>query len=98
MTRSVDHVDDVILPAAADGGGGDGDATLSLLPHPVRQCGAVLDISRAGDHARQEEDALSERRLARVNMRGDPDVPEVSRLHDCARAPPELRSGSPYQR
>jgi hypothetical protein len=58
-----------------DGGGGDGDAAFALLLHPVGGGGTVVHLADLVDHAGVEQDPLREGRLARVDVRGDPDIP-----------------------
>ena len=61
-------------PKAGDGSGGDRDATLLLLLHPVRDGVAIIDITNLVDQAGVEKDPLRRRCLARINMRGNPNV------------------------
>ena len=70
----IDDVDDVILPGAGRGSGGNGDAALLLLLHPVHRCGALMDLADLVDLLGVEEDALGDRGLAGVNVRNDADV------------------------
>ena len=65
------------LPAGGDGGGGDRDATLAFLFHPVGGGGAIMHFAHLVHHAGVEEDALRRSRLAGVNVRGDTDVTRV---------------------
>ena len=78
----VDDVDAVLgeglvhpLPEAGGGGGGDGDAALLLLLHVVHHGRAVVDLADLVRDAGVEKDALGRGRLARVDVRGDADVP-----------------------
>ena len=57
---------------AADG---DRDAALLLLLHVVHDGRAVVHFADLVRHAGIEQDALGRRGLARVDVRGDPDVP-----------------------
>ena len=70
----IDDVDDVILPSAGRGGGGNGDAALLFLLHPVHGCGALVDLTDLMDLLGVEEDALGDRGLTSVNVRNDADV------------------------
>ena len=63
-----------LLPEAGRGGGGDRDAALALLLHPVGDGGAFMDFADLVDHAGVEKNALGERGLAGVDVRGDADV------------------------
>ena len=51
--------------------------TLALLFHPIGHGGAFVDFTDLMDHAGVKKDALGQRRLAGVNVRGDPDVPRL---------------------
>ena len=81
VTRGVDDVDQVLVPDTGGGGGGDGDATLLLLLHPVHGGGALVDLTDLVVAAGVIEDALGERRLARVDVSHDPDVPGSAQRH-----------------
>nr|AHE14890.1 hypothetical protein asmbl_2 [uncultured bacterium] len=76
----VDDVDVVTVPGALGRGGGDGDAALLLLLHPVHRGRAVVDFTDLVVDAGVEEDALGGRRLAGVDVRHDPDVPGLGEL------------------
>ena len=56
-------------------GGGDGDAALALLGHPVHHGVAVVDLAQLVGEARVEQDALGGRRLAGIDVGHDADVP-----------------------
>src|SRR3954468_5173042 len=71
----VDDVDAVVAPLAGRGGRGDRDAALLLLLHPVHRRGALVDLADLVGPPRVIEDALGRRRLARVDVGHDPDVP-----------------------
>jgi len=62
------------FPGAGDGGSRDRYAALALLFHPVGDGGALVHFAHLVDGARVKEDALRGRRLARVDVRRDPDV------------------------
>src|SRR4029077_9055041 len=70
----IDDVDAVIVPEAGRGRGGDGDAALLLLRHPVHRGRALMDLAELVDLLRVEEDPLGHGRLARVDVGNDPDV------------------------
>ncbi len=61
-------------PETGRGRGGDGDAALALLLHPVGDGGAFMHLADLVDRAGVEKDALGQRGLARVDVRGDADV------------------------
>ena len=63
-----------LAPEAGGRGGGDGDAALLLLLHPVHRRGALVDLADLVVDARVVEDALGRRGLTRVDVRHDPDV------------------------
>src|SRR5690606_25708569 len=65
----------MLPPLGGDCGGGDGDAAFAFLLHPVGGGGTVVHLTDFVDHARVKKDPLREGRLARVNVRGDPDIP-----------------------
>src|SRR5207237_10739348 len=71
----VDDVDAVVVPEAGRRRGGDGDAPLLLLRHPVHRRGAVVDLADLVDLFREEEDPLGHGGFACVDVRDDPDVP-----------------------
>ena len=75
VARRVDDVDAVVPPEAAGGRGGDGDAPLLLLLHPVHGGSAVVDLTDLVVDTGVVEDPLGRSRLARVDMGHDPDVP-----------------------
>src|SRR3712207_7740189 len=61
-------------PLAGRRGGGDGDAALLLLLHPVHRGRALVDLAHLVGASRVVEDPLGRRRLARVDVGHDPDV------------------------
>ena len=67
-------VEAVLVPFAAGRGGLNRDAAFLLLLHEVGGGGTVVHLTDFMDHARVEQDALREGRLARVNMRRNPDI------------------------
>ena len=70
----VDDVDPVAVPLAGGRGGGDRDAALLLLLHPVHDGGALVDLAHLVGAAGVVEDALGRRRLTGVDVSHDPDV------------------------
>ena len=75
VARRVDDVDAVVGPLAGGRGGRDRDAALLLLLHPVHRGGALVDLAHLVGAAGVVEDALGRRRLARIDVGHDPDVP-----------------------
>ena len=61
-------------PFGGDGGGCDGDAALALLFHPVGRGRTVVHLADLVDHAGVEKNPLGEGRLARVDVRRNPDI------------------------
>ena len=80
VAGGVDDVDLVLVPEARDGGGGDGDTPLLLLFHPVGGRGTVVRLTDLVVDTGVEEDALSRRRLAGVDMRHDADVADLVQI------------------
>ena len=74
VARRVDDVDAMVLPLGRGGRGGDRDAALLLLLHPVHRRRALVDLAHLVGAAGVVEDALGRRRLARVDVGHDPDV------------------------
>ena len=74
VARRVDDVDPVALPRTRGGRGRDRDAALALLDHPVHLRGALVDLADLVGLAGVVQDALGRGRLARVDVRHDPDV------------------------
>ena len=61
-------------PSAGRRSRSDRDAALAFLLHPVGHGIAVMDVTHLMDQAGIEENALGERGLAGVDVRGDADV------------------------
>ena len=74
VARRVDDVDAVVFPERRRRRGGDGDAPLALLFHPVHRGLALVDLTDLVVLARVEQDALSRGGLARIDVGHDPDV------------------------
>ena len=74
MAGRVDDVDAVVFPEAGRGGGRDGDAALLFLLHEIHGGGAVMDFADLVALAGIIKNALSRRRLAGIDMRGNADV------------------------
>ena len=71
----IDNVDANVAPGAGRRGGGDGDAALLLLLHPVHGGSAFVHLSDAVRAARIEKDALGRSGLAGIDVGHDADVP-----------------------
>ena len=82
VTWRINDVDLVLLtamiPVAGDRSRLDGDPSLALLIHPVRDRGAIVDVAHAKRTSRVKEDAFRGRRLASINVRNDTNVAHVS--------------------
>src|SRR5690606_27241015 len=81
VARGVDEVDAMLVellvhaaPEAGGGSGGNRDATLLLLLHPVHGGSAFMHFAQLVVDARVEQDALGSSRLARVHVRADTNV------------------------
>src|SRR6202021_2032645 len=72
VAGSIDDVDTDVFPCAGGSGGGNRDAALLLLLHPVDGRSALVHLTDTMRDARIEEDALSRRRLAGVDVRHNP--------------------------
>src|SRR3954465_14110614 len=77
MARGVEDVDAMVVPLTCGGGGGDRDPTLLLLLHPVHDGSALVDLAHLVGAAGVVEDALGRRRLARIDVGHDSDVPSL---------------------
>ena len=74
MPRSVNDVDDVVIPHTGCGGRGDGDASLLFLFHPVHSCGAVMDFADFVVHSGVIEDAFGCGGLSGVDVGHDANI------------------------
>ncbi len=74
VARRIDDVDPMVGPLAGGRGGGDRDAALLLLLHPVHRGRALVDLTHLVGAAGVVEDPLGRRRLARVDVGHDSDV------------------------
>src|SRR6266568_2545946 len=74
VAGGVDDVDAVLAPEGGGRGGGDGDAALALLLHPVHDGGALMDLANLVRDAGVEEDSLGRGRLTGIDVRHDADV------------------------
>ena len=64
----------MVVPLRSRGGGGNGDAALLFLLHPVHYGRALMDLTHLVGAARVIEDPLGGRGLPSVNVGHDPDV------------------------
>ncbi len=68
------------MPDAGRRGGGDGDAALLLLLHPVHRGCALVDLTDLVVDAGVEQDPLGRRGFARVDVGHDPDVTDPGQV------------------
>ncbi len=74
VAGSIDNVDANVAPGTCGRGGGDGDAALLLLLHPIHRGRAFMDLSDAVRAACIEQDALRRSGLAGIDVGHDADV------------------------
>ena len=77
MARCVDDVDLVVVPETGGGSGGDGDAALLLLRHPVHRGGTIVNLTDLVGHTRVIQDALGRRGLSGIDVGHDADVADL---------------------
>src|SRR5258708_101257 len=75
VARRIDDVDGDVAPFASCSGGGDGNAALLLLLHPVHDGGAFVDLTDLVGTPGVIEDAFSRSGLAGIDVGHDADVP-----------------------
>ena len=82
VSRGVDDVDAMFgigkvhaLPEGGHSGGGDGDATLLLLFHPVRGGRAIMHFTQLVVHAGVEQDALGGRGFSCIDVGRNTNIP-----------------------
>jgi hypothetical protein len=74
VAGGIDDIDGVAFPLAGGSSGGNGDATLALLVHPVHGGGAFVGFTHPVHAACIEEYSLGRCGFSRVNMGHDTDV------------------------
>src|SRR5207344_1340833 len=77
VAGGVDNVEALAFPERGGRGGGDGDATLLLLLHPVHRRGTFVHFADLVALAGVIKDALGGGGLAGINMRHDTEVAVV---------------------
>src|SRR5829696_2969435 len=80
VAGGVDDVDLMIFPVTGRRGGGDRDAALLLLRHPVHRRSTFVHFTDLVVDAGVEQNALSRGRLARVDVGHDPDVADLGQV------------------
>ncbi len=73
----IDDVETLVVPEGGGRGGGDRDAALLLLLHPVHRRGAVVDFADLMGLAGIVKDALGRRRLSGVDVSHDAEISVV---------------------
>ena len=73
----INNVDAIVAPRRRRRRRRDRDAALLLLRHPVHRRRALVDLAHLVGAAGVVEDPLGRRRLARVDVGHDPDVPDA---------------------
>ena len=81
MARRVDDVNTQVVPEAGGGSGGDGNAALLLLLHPVHDGSALVHLTHLVRDPRIVEDPLRGGRLAGINVGHDADVASFLERH-----------------
>ena len=74
VTRRINDVDLVIVPARTDGRSGDRDPTLTLLLHPVRNGSSLVNFTDLVNHARVVQNPLGRCCFARINVGGNSNI------------------------
>ena len=74
MPRCVDDVNAVIAPKTCCRGGGDGDAALLFLLHPIHRGAAIMDLAHFVGFSGVIQDPFGRRGFAGVNVRHDADI------------------------
>src|ERR1017187_198490 len=75
MARRINDVDSDVVPKTGGGSGGDGNATLLLLLHPVHDSSAIMHFTHLMRSTGVVEDALSSSGLTGIDVGHDADVP-----------------------
>src|SRR6185369_8147664 len=74
VARGIDNVDAVVFPVAGGCCGGDGDATLLLLLHPVHGSSALVHLTDLMSNAGVVQNTLCGGGLPCIYMSHDPDI------------------------
>ena len=77
VTRGINDVNPAALPEAGGSSGGNGDAPLLLLGHPVHSSRPIMGFADFIGPAGIEQDALGGCGLAGVNVRHDADISSI---------------------
>ena len=76
MPGGVDDVDRVAVPLGRGCGRGDRDPSLLFLLHPIHYGRALMNLTHLVGAARVVENSFGRRRLARIDVGHDSDVPD----------------------
>jgi hypothetical protein len=95
VAGGVDQIEVVVIPLAGSRGGSDGDAAFSLLLHPVHGGSAFMNFADLVRPAGVKQHTFGHRRLTRINMGNDSDVPDALKVN---RARHEAPAAFAYQR
>jgi len=71
MARSVNNIDLMVIPKTSRRGGGDRDAALLFLLHPVHRGGAIVNFADFMTAPGVIQNALGRRGLTRVDVSDD---------------------------
>ena len=74
VSRCIYDVNLIVLPEGSGGSGGDGNAALAFLWHPVHDGGAEVYLSNLVGTAGNEEHTLGDRGLTGVNVSDESDI------------------------
>ena len=74
VARGVDNVDAVVPPETGRGRGGDGDASLLLLLHPIHGRSTLVHFTQLVGDAGVVENALRRRCLTGIDVRHDANI------------------------
>ena len=73
----VNDVDLVVVPETGGGSGGNGDAALLLLRHPVHRGSTIVNLTDFVGNTRVKQNALCRRGLSRIDVGHDADVADL---------------------
>jgi len=96
VSGRIDDIDVAVAPLASCRGGGDGDAPLLLLLHPVHYGGAFMHFTNLVCAAGVIKDALGRGGLTGINVGHDPDVAHL--LEWCCSCHTKFGRGGYYHR
>jgi len=94
MPGRIDNIDAMIMPLTGGSSRCDGDTALAFLLHPIHGGVAIMDLSHPVHTPRVVEDTLGRRRLARVDMGSDADVPRHCDTMRSSHGLPYLKAGT----